>query len=95
MIIDAMPDQLKLPFYLWTRAAVASLISREYGIEVSLVTVGRYLNAWGMSPQKPVKRAYERNDAAIARVAIGAGLPGARKGASLAPGCSSFISTRT
>ena len=57
----------KLPFYLWTRAAVASLIAREYGIAVSRVTVGRYLRAWGLSPQKPVRRAYERNDAAIAR----------------------------
>jgi transposase len=46
---------------------VASLIAREYGIEVSLVTVGRYLRAWGLSPQKPVRRAYERNEAAIAR----------------------------
>jgi len=66
MIVGKMPDQLKLPFYLWTRAAVASLIAREYGIAVSLVTVGRYLRAWGLSPQKPVRRAYERNDAAIA-----------------------------
>jgi transposase len=66
-IVGKMPDQLKLPFYLWTRAAVASLIQREYGIVVSLVTVGRYLNAWGMSPQKPVRRAYERNDTAITR----------------------------
>lgn len=67
LIIDALPDQLKLPFYLWTRAAVVSLIEREYGIAVSLTSVGRYLKAWGMSPQKPVRRAYERNDAAIAR----------------------------
>jgi transposase len=67
LIIDALPDQLKLPFYLWTRAAVASLIKREYGIEVSLTTVGRYLAAWGMSPQKPVRHAYERNAAAIER----------------------------
>ena len=67
LIVGKLPDQLKLPFYLWTRAAVASLIAREYGIAVSLVTVGRYLRAWGLSPQKPVRRAYERNDAAIAR----------------------------
>jgi transposase len=67
MIVGKLPDQLKLPFYLWTRAAVASLIAREYGIEVSLVTVGRYLLAWGLSPQKPVRRAYERNEAAITR----------------------------
>lgn len=67
LIVGKLPDQLQLPFYLWTRAAVASLIAREYGIEVSLVTVGRYLSAWGLSPQKPVRRAYERNEAAIAR----------------------------
>lgn len=67
LIVGKLPDQLKLPFYLWTRAAVASLIVREYGIAVSLVTVGRYLRAWGLSPQKPVRRAYERNDAAITR----------------------------
>jgi transposase len=62
-----MPDQLKLPFYLWTREAVARLIEREYGVTVSPTTVGRYLKAWGMSAQKPVRRAYERNDEAIAR----------------------------
>jgi len=67
LIVDNMPDQLKLPFYLWTRAAVAGLIEREVGATVSLTTVGRYLKAWGMSPQKPVRRAYERNDAAIAQ----------------------------
>ena len=67
LIVGRMPDQLKLPFYLWTRAAVVALIRRIYGLEVSLVTVGRYLKAWGMSPQKPVRRAYERQDAAITR----------------------------
>lgn len=66
MIVGKMPDQLKLPFYLWTRAAVASLIERECRQVVSLTTVGRYLKSWGMTPQKPTKRAYERNDAAIA-----------------------------
>ncbi len=67
LVIGKMPDQLKLPFYLWTRAAVLQLIEREYGIRVSLTTVGRYLKAWGMSVQKPVRRAYERNNEAIVR----------------------------
>ena len=67
LIIDSLPDHLKLPFYLWTRAAVVTLIEREYGIAVSLTTVGRNLNRWGMSPQTPVRVAYEHNDAAIAR----------------------------
>ena len=67
LILDRMPYQLKLGFYLWTRAAVVALIAREYRVTVSLTTVGRYLHAWGLSPQKPVRRAYERNDVAIAR----------------------------
>jgi transposase len=67
LMVGKMPDQLKLPFYLWTREAVAKLIEREYRITVSPTSVGRYLKAWGMSAQKPVRRAYERNDAAIAR----------------------------
>lgn len=46
---------------------MGSLITREYGIELSLVSFGRYLLAWGMNLQKLVRSAYERNDAAIAR----------------------------
>jgi len=67
LIVGKLPDQLKLPFYLWTRAVIASLIAREYGTAVSLVTLGRYLRGRGLSPQKPVRRAYEKNHAAIAR----------------------------
>lgn len=52
LIVGKMPDQLKLPFYLWTRAAVAILIEREYGTTVSMTSVGRYLKAWGMKPAK-------------------------------------------
>lgn len=66
LIIGKLPDQLRLPFYLWTREAVRRLIEREYGIKLSLSTVGNYLSAWGMSPQRPVRRAYERDEAAIA-----------------------------
>ena len=67
VIVDSLPDQIKLPIYLWTRAAVVSVIERENWVSVSLTTVGRYLVGWGMSPQKLGRRVYERNDAAIAR----------------------------
>src|SRR5690606_39490374 len=67
IVIGKMPDQLKLPFYLWTRVAVGQLIVQIYGLRLSLTSVGRYLKAWGLSPQKPVRRAYERNEGAIAR----------------------------
>ncbi len=67
LIVGKMPDQLKLPFYLWTRETVAQLIAREYDITVSPTTVRRYLKAWGLSAQKLMRRVYERNDVAIAR----------------------------
>jgi transposase len=67
LVVGKMPDQLKLPFYLWTREAVGLLIEREYGVELSRATIGNYLKAWGLTPQKPVRRAYERDDVQIAK----------------------------
>ena len=60
-LIDRHPEQLKLPFYLWTREAVAQLIEQRFNIRFSVWTVGRYLARWGFTPQKPVRRAYEQN----------------------------------
>lgn len=67
LVVGKMPEQLKLPFYLWTRAAVQRLIEREYGLRLSLTAVGGYLRRWGLSAQRPIKRAYERDEAAITR----------------------------
>src|SRR2546427_5356218 len=39
------PDQLRLPFALWTREAVQQLLARRFGVQVSVWTVGRYLRA--------------------------------------------------
>ena len=60
-ITDRTPDQIKLPFVLWTREAVCELIARRFGVRVSLMTVGRWLRRWGLTPQKPVRRAWEQN----------------------------------
>jgi len=65
LVVGKMPEQLKLPFYLWTRAAVKLLIRREYAVNLSLSAVGGYLKRWGLTVQRPVKRAYERDDAAV------------------------------
>jgi transposase len=65
LIRDRCPDQLKLPFALWTRAAVGELLERRFGLKVSVWTVGRYLAAWGFTPQKPLRRAYERDPEAV------------------------------
>jgi transposase len=60
-VVDHHPEQLKLPFYLWTREAVSLLIQRRFGIKLSVWTVGRYLARWGFTPQKPMRRALEQN----------------------------------
>jgi transposase len=65
LIVGNNPDQLKLAGFLWTRALVRDLIVREFGVEVGEDTVGRYLRAWGFSPQKPMRRAYEQSDEAV------------------------------
>ena len=65
MILSGCPDQMSMPFALWTREAVQQLLSRKFAVEVSVWTVGRYLRAWGLTPQKPVRRAYEQNPAAV------------------------------
>ena len=65
LIAGKNPDQLSLPGFLWTRALVRELIAREFGVAVGEDTVGRYLRAWGFSPQKPMRRAYEQSDEAV------------------------------
>ena len=59
------PDQLGLPYALWTREAVSQLIQQQWGIQLSQTTVGCYLRAWGLSPQKPAKRAREQCPEAV------------------------------
>jgi transposase len=59
------PDEVSLPFFLWTRASVGLLIKNKFQINLSKWTVGRYLDRWGFSPQKPARRAIEQNPHAI------------------------------
>lgn len=57
LVADRSPEQLKLPFYLWTRESVRQLIHKRYGIKVAVRTMGSYLKKWGFTPQKPAKAA--------------------------------------
>lgn len=65
MLVDKAPDQLKLPFALWTRDAVRLAIKKEFGVELPLRTITDYLKRWGFTPQKPAKRAYEQDPAKL------------------------------
>jgi transposase len=61
------PDELGLPFALWSRAAVRMLIACRCGVELAVRTVGKYLARWGFTAQKPIRRAYEQDPAAVRR----------------------------
>jgi transposase len=61
------PDELGLPFALWSRAAVGALIARRCGVALAVRTVGKYLARWGFTAQKPIRRAYEQDPAAVRR----------------------------
>jgi transposase len=65
MIKDKYPDQLKIPFALWTRIAVQQLVKQIWKIDMPIRTVGEYLNRWGLTPQKPFRKAYEQNSKAV------------------------------
>ena len=64
-ILGKHPGQLRLPGFLWTRESVGLLIFRRFGLRLSRWTIGRYLNAWGLTVQKPAKRALEQNPAQV------------------------------
>jgi transposase len=64
-IKDKCPEQLKLPYALWTAGVVRELIRRRLGKDLGLSTVQLYLLRWGFTPQKPLSRATQRSDEAI------------------------------
>jgi transposase len=65
LIQEKRPEQLKMDFALWTRAAVMLLIERECGVKMIVRTVGKLLKRWRFTPQKPIRRAYEQNPVAM------------------------------
>lgn len=59
------PQQFKFEFALWTRAMVRELIRTEFKVAMSEVSVGRLLRKLGLSPQRPLARAYQRDPALV------------------------------
>jgi len=64
-IIDKTPDQLKLAGCLWTRQKISDYIKREYRKNVPLRSITNYLKAWGLTCQRPTKRAYAQDDVRV------------------------------
>lgn len=60
-VVDGDPLQMKFPFALWTRDMLRVAIKRKYGIKLSRSSVGRLLRQLGLSCQKPLFRAYQKD----------------------------------
>jgi transposase len=61
------PRQHGFDFGLWTRKIVVSLVQVRFGVSLGITSVGRLLASLGITPQKPLRRAYERDPVAIER----------------------------
>jgi transposase len=67
LVVGTDPRQLSFEFALWTREMVRELIRREFGVGLSVVSVGRLLRRLGLSPQRPLWRAYQQDPEAVER----------------------------
>lgn len=61
------PEDYGIDSALWTRRAVQAVIEQLCEVKMPIRTVGDYLNRWGYSPQRPLKRAYEQDPVAVER----------------------------
>src|SRR5680860_75641 len=61
------PMQYGFDFGLWTRQIVGELIAQRFGVRLSLASIGGLLARQGLTAQKPLQRAYQRDPAAIER----------------------------
>jgi transposase len=61
------PRQLGFPFALWTSLMVAELIRRKFDIHLSKASVCRLLNQLGLSPQRPIWRAFQQDSELVAK----------------------------
>ena len=61
IITGSDPRQMQFDFGLWTRKIIRDLIRRQFGVKLSEVQVGRILKKMGLSPQRPLYRAYQQN----------------------------------
>jgi transposase len=64
-IVGKDPRQYGFLFGLWTRSIVAQMILDKFGVTLTLPAIGHLLTALDITPQKPLRRAYERDEKEI------------------------------
>ena len=66
-IVGKNPSQLNFGVLLWTLPIIQQVVARMFGKNLHATTVSRYLGELGLTPQLPLRRASQRNEADIAR----------------------------
>src|SRR6266481_369486 len=64
-ILGKDPRQYGFDFGLWSRRIVQALIKERMRVELGITAVGRLLASLEITPQKPLRRAYERDPKAV------------------------------
>jgi transposase len=64
-ILGKDPRQYGFDFGLWSRRIVQALIQERMGVALGLTAVGRLLASLDITPQRPLRRAYERDPEAV------------------------------
>lgn len=64
-IVGKDPRQYGFDFGLWTRSIIAEMIQDKFNVSLSLPSIGHLLTSLDITPQKPLRRAYERDEQEI------------------------------
>ncbi|UIF88519.1 IS630 family transposase (plasmid) [Cupriavidus necator] len=59
------PTQYGFDFGLWTRQIVQLVVEEKFGVDLSLASIGALLARRGLTPQKPLQCAYQRDPLAV------------------------------
>src|SRR6187455_1763507 len=66
-LVGRDPRQFQFDFALWTRRIVRDLIRQQFDVEMTPQGVGKLLHRLGLSPQRPLYRAYQQDPEAVRR----------------------------
>jgi transposase len=64
-VVGKSPVQFRFEFALWTRQLIQAILREQFGLKLSLTSVGRLLAQLGLTCQRPLFRATEQDPARV------------------------------